>query len=183
MVAKLSRQLPSTEEHSEISEEILNGSDRSVAIILASEVERFLEAAILARFTYVEDEKKLICDDGPLATFSRKIQLGYAMGLYNSELRDDLNQIRNVRNDFAHSQLPICFNTPSVKDRCLTLKGDPETGDSLIFRWGLNRGLVDILVLYDGPDKAARYRFIAACNRVSEWLHRVITTPAEATAP
>lgn len=184
MATRLSRQIPSPGEQQEIANEIFGGSDRTLAIILAAEVERFLEFAILAKFTNKEDVDKLICQDGLLATFSRKIQIGYAMGLYNSEERDDLNCIKDVRNDFAHSVMPICFNTSSVKDRCLTLKGDPET-DSLIFRWGLNRGLVDVLVLEDNPDKAARYRFIAACNRASERLYGVATNaaPADAAAP
>ena len=58
------------------------------------------------------------------------------------------------------------------------------TGDSMVFRWGLNRGLVDLLVLDDSPDKAARNRFIGSCNRAIEWLHGVATntTPLAAAA-
>src|SRR5215472_8749119 len=99
MEIKLSRQIPSPEEQQEISNEIFNGSDRTVAIILAAEVERFLEVAILAKFINSEDEKELTCDNGPLDTFSRKIRIGYAMGLYDPEMRDDLNRIKDVRND------------------------------------------------------------------------------------
>jgi hypothetical protein len=143
----------------------------------------FLERAIISKLLNAEDEEKLVCNDGPLATFARKIQLGYAMGLYETELRDDLTRIKDIRNDFAHSVIPICFNTQSVRDRCLTLQGDPE-GDSLIFRWGLDHGLVDIVVLYDtpDPDKAARDRFIAACHRLSEHLNSVAANPGSVDA-
>src|ERR1700730_9640550 len=154
MGTRLSRQIPSPEEYREISKEILSGSDRSVAIILAAEVQRFLELAILTKFINTDDKDKLISHDGPLATFSRKIQIGYAIGLYNSELRDDLDRIRDVRNDFAHSVMPICFNTPSIKDRCLTLQKIPATNGSLILlRWGLNQGPADII----GLDGASVY--------------------------
>jgi hypothetical protein len=185
MATRLSRQIPSPEEYWENSREILNGSDRSVVIILAAEVERFLESAILAKFINADDKEKLIGQDGPLATFSRKIQIGYAMGLYNSEVRDDLDRIRDVRNDFAHSVMPISFNTPSVRDRCLKFKQAPPTsGSPTLLRWGLSQGQgpVDIIGLEDSPDKAARNRFIIVCNCTSASLYGVITNTALAAA-
>jgi hypothetical protein len=186
MATKLSRKIPSPEEYRELSEEILNGSDRSVAIILSAEVERFLEFAILAKFTNIAGKDKLIGSDGPIATFSRKIQIGYAMGLYNSELRDDLDRIRDVRNDFAHSVMPISFNTSSVRSRCLMLKQSaPTSGPPTLLRWGLSEGQgpVDIIGLEDSVDKAARNRFIIVCNSASAWLYNVITNTVLAPAP
>jgi hypothetical protein len=187
MATKLSRQIPSLEEYREISKEILNGSDRSVAIILAAEVERFLEFAILSKLTNINDHDKLVGHDGPLATFSRKIHIGYAMGLYDVQFRDDLTRIKDIRNDFAHSVMPLSFNTTSVKDRCSAINQVPAAGGpTTLLRWGLEqgpvgiKGLVDIIGLEATDDRASRIRFIVACNCVSAWLYRMITNAARA---
>lgn len=40
---------------------------------------------------------------GPLSTFSSKISLCRALGLFGEEVRHDLQILRKIRNDFAHS--------------------------------------------------------------------------------
>jgi hypothetical protein len=176
MAKRLSRQLPSREEHREISKEILNGSDRSVAILLAAEVERFLEFAILSKLMNKENADELVSRDGPLATFSRKILIGYAIGLYDPQFRDDLKLIKDMRNDFAHSMSPLSFNTKSVRERCAAIKQVPTAdGPMMMLRWGLDQGPVDIIGLEDTDDTSARHRFIVACNCASTWLYGVIS--------
>jgi hypothetical protein len=181
MATKFSRRIPSVEEHRKLSQEILHGSDRSVAIILASEVERFLEFAILAKLPNTDDQDKLVGHDGPLDTFSRKIHLGYAMGIYDARFRDDLIRIKDIRNDFAHSVMPLCFT--DIGDRCAAIKLMPPTdAPMIILRWGLNQGPVDILGLGDAAEKTARNLFIVACNCASAWLYGVIAKTVHASA-
>jgi DNA-binding MltR family transcriptional regulator len=50
----------------------------------------------------------------PLATFSAKIQLTFALGLLPRKTRDKIEVIRRLRNDFAHQWGPIDF----TDERC-----------------------------------------------------------------
>jgi DNA-binding MltR family transcriptional regulator len=93
-------------------------ADRSYCIILASMIERHLEQAIIERLRLInkDAEKPLFDREGALSTFFGNIHLGYALGLFSDTVRDDLNVIRRIRNAFAHSSLPITFESPEVSD-------------------------------------------------------------------
>ncbi|MGM4967818.1 MltR family transcriptional regulator [Tardiphaga sp. 1201_B9_N1_1] len=60
--------------------------------------------------------------EAPLSSFSAKIKIGYALGLYGKIVRDDLDTIRTVRNAFAHSTVHLDFKTPAVSVVCNRLK-------------------------------------------------------------
>jgi DNA-binding MltR family transcriptional regulator len=93
-----------TEQWDSFRVELLSGSDRASAIVGAAYVETMLETLIIGSFpditqhTYVELSKQ----SGPLHSFSAKIVLGFAMGLYSKDFFDDLNIVRQMRNHFAH---------------------------------------------------------------------------------
>jgi DNA-binding MltR family transcriptional regulator len=53
-------------------------------------------------------------DSGPLRSFSTKISMGYALGVYNDKLENDLNIVRVLRNAFAHSKKLLEFDDPLV---------------------------------------------------------------------
>ncbi|MGO9684145.1 MAG: MltR family transcriptional regulator [Beijerinckiaceae bacterium] len=67
-----------------------------------------------------EEEADLFEDTGPLATFSARINFGYALGLYGKKVKRDLNLIREIRNAFVHSRRHIDFETPEVVELCRT---------------------------------------------------------------
>jgi hypothetical protein len=50
-------------------------------------------------------EHKDIFEGGnaPLSTFSSKIKVGYALGCYGRKTRHDLDALREIRNQFAHT--------------------------------------------------------------------------------
>jgi DNA-binding MltR family transcriptional regulator len=50
----------------------------------------------------------------PLGNFSNKINLCYSLGLIDKIVKDDLNMIRKIRNNFAH-ELNISFNDENIK--------------------------------------------------------------------
>jgi hypothetical protein len=60
----------------------------------------------------------------PLGDFGSKIQMGYAFKLFGLVTRKDLNKMRLLRNQFAHSRMPIRFTTSVVKSM-------PEKGTAL----------------------------------------------------
>lgn len=49
-----------------------------------------------------------------LSNLSSRINFAYSIGLINEKLMNDLNVIRNVRNEFAHSFEPIDFKTEKI---------------------------------------------------------------------
>lgn len=50
----------------------------------------------------------------PLGTFSSKIEMTYRMGLISKEIKDSLNYIRKIRNEFAHNLLESDFSNPKI---------------------------------------------------------------------
>lgn len=53
----------------------------------------------------------------PLATFSGKAQVAFAFGLLPRDLRNKIEIIRRLRNDFAHESGPIDFDDPRCTAR------------------------------------------------------------------
>jgi len=96
--------------------------DRAVALMCASTIEEALKVALRTHFVELttDEDNHIFCEDqdSPLATFSSKIRLGYAMGVYGPKTRDDLNIMRYVRNVFAHTRNHVTFNTEEIASAC-----------------------------------------------------------------
>jgi hypothetical protein len=57
-------------------------------------------------------------EGGAINGFAGKIILGYALGLYSEQVREDLQTIRHIRNGFAHSIGNVDFTTPEIAEAC-----------------------------------------------------------------
>jgi hypothetical protein len=104
---------------------LLNESDRGCALAGAA----FLESALGALLrTYLLDDPKvadeLFAGTGPLATFSARIDLAYALGLVGAHGRRDMHLIRKVRNEFAHEPGTPSFDDAPIAARCRELHAD-----------------------------------------------------------
>ena len=87
----------------EIYAEIQGSSDRATAIVSTAFIEDRLQRAICRRL--VDDErtiKKIIAPNGALSGFDNKIQLGYLLGVYIKDTRDNIMIVGQIRNKFAH---------------------------------------------------------------------------------
>lgn len=62
--------------------------------------------------------KDLLRSDGPLGNFAVRIKIAYLLGLISEPIRQDLDLIRAIRNDFAHVRERISFTDQRIKDRC-----------------------------------------------------------------
>lgn len=108
--------------------EINEQTDRGAALIVATWLDEELRAAIKTKFINSEsNEKRVFGGNGPLSTFSSKIEIGYSLGLLSKQSYSDLTIIRKIRNDFAHSILdsysePVSFSSQHISDRCYSLK-------------------------------------------------------------
>lgn len=111
-------------------EKLNEESDRGAVLISTGFLEEQLKQTLLAYFI---DDKTLIAlvegGNAPLGTFSARITTCYALGLIYEREHHDLNQLRRIRNDFAHS-MHVSFETQSVIDRCKTLHSKAHDYDS-----------------------------------------------------
>jgi hypothetical protein len=98
-----------------------NRHDREAAIKAASLVERSLEDAIKARIIRLKpsEQKALFEGSGALSTFSAKIWIGYATGLFGPKAKHDLESIKDIRNAFAHTPHHLSFVNRRVVSRVL----------------------------------------------------------------
>ena len=65
---------------------------------------------------------RLLDFQGPLGTFSSRINLVYGLGLIREDQFEDLDTIRRIRNGFAHSHQPIGFSEQSLASLIGNLK-------------------------------------------------------------
>lgn len=177
---KLSRQFPATQEMFDMLLEITRqNSDRSTAITYSALLERGLEELVASKMAWPTEEsnaaverKALFEGDAPLSTFSAKTRLGYALGLYNKLVRDDLDTIREIRNAFAHATTNITFATDEVSVVVSRLKlhhafkvpslGFPERINTPVLKFGLIATVLTGLFLQ-----------VASDNGDPEWLREL----------
>lgn len=114
----VSRQSASEEDLEALMGELNGDSDRAVMILLGTYVEDMLSAVLEGRMRPLtrDEEDAIFGHNGPLATFSAKINLAYGLSILGPETRDALNKIRELRNACAHSMRPLSFATKEVVD-------------------------------------------------------------------
>ena len=95
-----------------ISEE----SPRAMVILSVCYLDECLNQLLKAIFVPVDSKSDLLFDgpSAPLGTYFAKVELAYRMRLFDDEMRDSLNLIRKIRNEFAHDLGTNSFNNESV---------------------------------------------------------------------
>ncbi|WP_209369641.1 hypothetical protein [Priestia megaterium] len=110
----------------EVREELENQSDRAIAVICASILDYQL-GKILSSFVIEENEKKIRKElfegsDSPFSSFGAKIKACYFFGLISQDEYDNIENIRKIRNVFAHQLTNVSFEkNASIKARCENL--------------------------------------------------------------
>jgi hypothetical protein len=101
----------------EFGKEVKGSSDRTTCIVLSAMIERTLEESILTYLKITDDDlKKLLFEsDWALSTFYGNIGLGYAIKLYPKYIMKQFDIIRRIRNTFAHTEIPVTFETEEIK--------------------------------------------------------------------
>jgi hypothetical protein len=120
----LSRQEASAEDMAEFEKQVeLETNDRGAAILMATNVELALSLAIFRLLDWDDTSReRLESDAGPISSFSKRILLGRALGIYGDTMQYNLDMVRQIRNAYAHSHVPITFETKEVKDAVGLLK-------------------------------------------------------------
>lgn len=158
-----------TFEHLEALEKELyaSASARATAVMFGSFVEVALERLLASKMRPLnsKDRKQVFEYEGAVGTFASKTVIAYAMKFIGPVTRADLDLIRFLRNEFAHSRIPFDFQTPEVAEVCKHLQF-PELPGSLIPHGYLSRVADDELAT--ATDRTApKTRFILACHSLS----------------
>jgi hypothetical protein len=114
--------------------------DHVIALAAATYVEKALEIGLKFRFIPLNKEQTSALFDyekhGPLAEFSSRIKLAFALDVIGPITRDDLDHIRLIRNSFAHSMNPISFEMEEISEICSQLSTHKSTGLLSRFAFG-----------------------------------------------
>ena len=88
--------------------------------ILDSRLERALKKAMrpLPKKLY----ERLFESFGPLSNFASKIVMARALGVITTDIYEELEKIRHIRNDFAHSSKMLNFESEEIAPQLLALK-------------------------------------------------------------
>jgi hypothetical protein len=118
--------------------ELQNVSDRVTAISCAAFLDDTVGAALMARFIPIGvtwKDRIFTGVNAPFGSFYSKMVAGYALGLFGPLTYADLNIIRSVRNDFAHTATPLLFTDEAISKKCgqLTTPSRTELGLGMPF--------------------------------------------------
>jgi DNA-binding MltR family transcriptional regulator len=109
---RLSTERPTTEEAQALLASLAECLEPTAVAVMASAlVEHELDLMIQHRLPRSDDDtwESLTSDTGPLNSFHTKIQIGYALRIYDKELLTNLNIIRTIRNTLAHARRRLSF--------------------------------------------------------------------------
>lgn len=96
-------------------------SDRACAVLGAALLDSRLENLYDRRLRGFNEE--LLASSGVLGTFSARIRVSRALAWISEDVRFDLDQIRSIRNEFAHNvDHELSFTNKSIADKCRTLR-------------------------------------------------------------
>ncbi len=119
---------------SEFVNEFKKESDRAAVILGASKLDQILGMILTKHLIPCPTS----CDDlfennGPLGTFSSKINMCFRLGLIDSELCRAIHLTRKIRNSFAHEVYGAKLDSGSHKDRIKSLVANIK--NSKHFTW------------------------------------------------
>jgi len=104
--------------YSRMADTYAQESDRAAAVLGGSFVETMLLDLLRAYLVADPKVEELFEGDRPLATFSARINVAFALGLLPPNLYSDLNLVRHIRNHFAHHPNATSFNVSPARERC-----------------------------------------------------------------
>jgi DNA-binding MltR family transcriptional regulator len=102
--------------------EFRNESDRAAVILGASKLDQLL-GMLLERFLLpcANSTDNLFANNGPLGSFSSRIDMCFRLGLIDSEFSKSIHLTRRIRNSFAHEVYGAKLDEGAHKDRVRSL--------------------------------------------------------------
>ena len=157
-----------------MEKEFCGDSDRACGILTATMVENSVESAIKnamkpdisrSRFNALFDF------DGPIGTFSAKIDVACRFGLFGPKTNHDLHLIRLIRDEFAQCPLPFRFDMAAVADVCARLL-IPDTEHRIltpVFAGAPHAAEIKDEATW-ADETHPKSRFFICCHSIAYWL-------------
>lgn len=105
--------------------DLIRESDRGAVIvgaaILDDAVTQLLRAVFDANKISNKQIDKMFDLSGPLSSFGSKTLVAYGFGFISKTVFEDLNRIRGLRNEFAHSSVKVDFLSPDIVESVMSL--------------------------------------------------------------
>jgi hypothetical protein len=95
-------------------------AERHHAIVAGVDLEEALGDLLTEFLVEHKQSRKLI--GGALRNFAARINFAYCLGLISDDEYDDLHNMREIRNRFAHRKEGLSFNDEEIKGFCDSLK-------------------------------------------------------------
>jgi hypothetical protein len=94
-----------------------------IGVVGGAHAENALKVFLIAHMSPPVDENRMFENggNGMLSSFSNKIAIAHAFGLIGQKTRDDLDNIRIIRNAFAHAVDQIDFSQEDIAKACVAL--------------------------------------------------------------
>jgi mannitol operon repressor len=103
-------------------EELNKESSRGKVLVSTGYLEQMLEEILRAFMLEVKTVDDLFeGGNAPLGTFSSRAKMCHALGPISDDEFHDIDQIRRIRNHFAH-RISASFSEPTIIDRCNLLR-------------------------------------------------------------
>jgi DNA-binding MltR family transcriptional regulator len=100
-------------------------SDRGCVLIVAEELDKMLKDLHMAHIEVTSGansdlRKRLFTFNGSIGHFAARIQVAYAYGLISKQTYEDLERLREIRNDAAHTSQN--FSLYNIIDKIVAMK-------------------------------------------------------------
>jgi hypothetical protein len=151
--------------------EMYGSSDRATVLMLCAVLETCLMIFLrdhMRPALNAKDSRRLFDTGGSLRDLSSKTMIGYAFNLFGPETKGDIDFIRLLRNEFAHSRRSFGFSTPEVNECCKHLKS-PEWPGVTIPHGYLAAALHEELPIVTNK-RYPKTRYVTACHGIAEHL-------------
>lgn len=105
-------------------DELLSGTDRSTALVGCSMVDSTLVQALITKFVAIDETAlngPFYSETAPLSSFSSRVKIARAMGIYGAVLHSRIDIIRRICNVFAHSIHSYKFTDEIIAKECSKL--------------------------------------------------------------
>ena len=156
---------------------ITDETDRGAVLMSAAYLDDKLRQLIERRL--VQDKKILrraFEFNGPLGSFSARIDFAYLLGIVPKNAQRDLHTIRAIRNQFAHYAAPLSYEDEKIKPLCqkLVFHGVKDAASAGA---KYRRSVMGLLALFTGafarlkaidaeadhdvPDRSEAYKLVA----------------------
>lgn len=102
----------------DVNAENARGTERGLVLVWTSILDEILRRALASFFVDSHrDVDALLGTNGPAGTFSGRTKLAYLLGLIARDEMQAIDQLRKIRNDFAH-RIGVSLEDPPMRAKC-----------------------------------------------------------------